>query len=593
VPHTKGKTITMPQTIKGKQMSEKMAFGPYLKKIEEICRPLSREELQEIIMSLAREARVHERNSFIEKLEACLPGVQRKQNSALLDEDVFDGIEALKESILERIELIEDGEYQELEDFDDYGSFDDEPEEVSEEQMYELESYFDDAGQYFLNGKLETVRKIYEALFALIEETEIKHLLFDMNILEDRARYCRCIYELTAGPHRVDAFLKAMNPDFEDSTLTSSKDDYPTLNDVIDTLAEPLPDFEIFLPEWEAVLSQPGIPGFRRARLWLEAVSFRNDFERISELAREWGDQQPYGYIFWLEQLKQRKSWKETAKVSKEALSIISPGRQREKIAGHLIQAGEQLDDKDLVLEGKREFFFSAPAYSTLVVFINEAEKSNLRQQELDKAVDYLNTAEKLFHSQEDLYITALTMAGRIKETFANSANVEAVGWSYNSSSGLLFSSALYLYSRMNEECSVTRTLMEDYAGRYFFEIFDYDFSGQYDLEGECLRQVMQGLAMSQLSDAELNKYFQWALKLGESRIKHIVSNKYRKAYGRAAKVLVAMAEAYAANDDNKKAVSMLKKYYYELFNRFSAFRSEVRVVLETSEILKKKSIGV
>jgi hypothetical protein len=583
----------MPQTKKGKHMSEKMAFGPYLKKIEEICRPLSREELQGIIMSMAREARVHERNSFIEKLEACLPGVQRKQNSALVDEDVFDGIEALKESILERIELIEDGEYQELEDFDDYDSFNDEPEEVSQEQMDELESYFDDAGQYFLNGKLETVRKIYEALFALIEETEIKHLLFDMNILEDRARYCRCVYELTAGPHRVDAFLKAMNPDFEDSALTSSKDYYPTLNDVIDTLAEPLPDFEIFLPEWEAVLSQPGIPGFRRARLWLEAVSFRNDFERISELAKQWGDQQPYGYIFWLEQLEPRKSWTETAAVSREALSIISPGEQRAKVAGHLITAGEQLDDKELILEGKRELFFSTPTYHSLIIFINEAEKNNLRQQELDKAAEYLDQAEDRIHSKDDMLITALIMGGRIKQAFTRSKDAAPVGWSYSSSSGLLFSSALYLYSRMNDKCSVTSTLMEDYADRDFFGIFDYDFSDQYDLKGECLRQVTKGLAMSKLSDAELKKYFQWAVKLGEKRINHIVSNKYRKAYGRAAKVLVAMAEAYAANDDNKKAASVLKKYYYELFNRFSAFRSEVRGVLEMSEILKRKSIGV
>ncbi|MFN2269050.1 MAG: hypothetical protein ABR533_12300, partial [Desulfonatronovibrio sp.] len=516
-------------------MSEKIAFGPYLKKIEEICQPLSREELQEIIISLAREARVHERSSFIEKLESCLPGGQREQNPALVDEDILDWIEALKESILERIELIGDGEYQDLEDFDGYGSFDDEPEDISEEQMDELESYFDDADEYFLNGKLETAGKIYEALFALIEETEIKHLLFEMNILEDRARYCRCVYELTAGPHRVDAFLKVMDPDFEDSALTSSRDVYPALRDVIDTLAEPLPDFESFLPEWEAILSQPGIPGFRRARLWLEAVSFRNDFERISEMARQWGDQQPYGYIFWLEQLKQGKSWKEAADVSKEALNIISPGRQREEIASHLIRAGEQLNDKEMVLEGKRELFFSAPAYKSLVVFINEAEKSNLRQQELDKAVAYLNTAEDVIYLQEDMYITALIMAGRIKEAFTSSKDSAPFGWSLKSFTGLLFGSVLYLHSKMNDECSVTHTIIQDYADRDFFGIFDYDFSDQNDFEGECLRQVMQGLSMSKLSDAELKKYFKWAVELGEKRVNHIVSNKFRKAYHRAA----------------------------------------------------------
>ncbi len=51
--------------------------------------------------------------------------------------------------------------------------------------------------------------------------------------------------------------------------------------------------------------------------------------------------------------------------------------------------------------------------------------------------------------------------------------------------------------------------------------------------------------------------------------------------------------ELLAAIDDHKNAASMLKKYYYEIFNRFSAFRSEVIEVLYMSEILKKKAIGV
>ena len=573
-------------------MSKKIAYGPYLEKIEEICKPLSRDDLQEIIMAMAREARVHERSMFIEKIEACLPGKQSQRDTEP-EEDVLDGIEALKESIHERIELIEDGEYHELEDFDVYDSYDDNPEEVSQEQMDELESYFYDAGRYFLDGELETAGKIYEALFALIEETEIKHLLYEINILEERARFCRCLYELTAGPGRVDALLKAMNPDFEESAFTSSRDNYPALKDVMDTLVAPLPDFETFLPEWEAALSQSGIPGFRKARLWLEAISLRNDFEKISELARTWADQQPYGYIFWLEQLEQKKSWEEAAIVSKEALSIMSAGTQREEVARYLIRAAEQLDDSELVLEGKRELFFSTPTYHTLVIFIHEAEKNNLRQQELDKAAEYLDQAEDRIHSKDDMHITALIMGGRIKEAFTRSKDAAPVGWSYSSSSGMLFSSALYLYSRMNDQCSVTSTLMEDYADRNYLKILDYGFSDRDALEGECLRQIMQGLAMTRLPDAELKKYFQWAVKLGEKRIQHIVSNKYRKAYKRAAKVLVAMAEAYAANNDNQKAASMLKKYYYELFNRFSAFRSEVREVLGMSEILRKKSIGV
>lgn len=53
------------------------------------------------------------------------------------------------------------------------------------------------------------------------------------------------------------------------------------------------------------------------------------------------------------------------------------------------------------------------------------------------------------------------------------------------------------------------------------------------------------------------------------------------------------MAESYAAGGDYKKAPVILQKYYYELFNRFSAFRSDGKGVLEMSEIFKRKSIGV
>ena len=73
-------------------------------------------------------------------------------------------------------------------------------------------------------------------------------------------------------------------------------------------------------------------------------------------------------------------------------------------------------------------------------------------------------------------------------------------------------------------------------------------------------------------------------------KAKELCPNLIFSDHNRAAKVLVAMAEAYAANNDNQKAASMLKKYYYELFNRYSAFRSEVRELLDMSEILRKKS---
>ena len=576
-------------------MSEKMAFGPYLKKIEDICRPLSREELQEIIMGMAREARVHERNSFIEKIKTCLPGGHShpKSDKGTTEEDILEGIEALKESILERIELIENGEYHELEDFDDYDPYDYEPEVISQEQLEELSDCLDVSGQYFVGGRLEKAEKIYEAVFALVEETDIEHFLHVMNTLEARARYCRCVYELTPGPQRINALLKVMNPDMSDSALISSRKNYPMLEDVMDTLVKPMSDFEQFLPEWEAAVSQTAVPGDRRARLVLEAVGLRNDLEKISALARTWADKQPLGYICWLKHLETKELWEEVCVVAREALSRLNHGKHRAKTAGYLVQAGEKLESNELALEGKRETFFSIPSHTSLIQLVKEAKKQNKREAELGRAIDHLSAAVRSDSHDKVLLVKTLLMAGRIKNAFSFARDVDKVGWSYQNHGGVMFSSILYLAGRMNEDCLVTDSLLEGYAEDDFSDMYDNDFPDDFDVEMQCSQEIKHGLAISSITDGELEIYFKWAVDIGEKRIRHIVSNKYRKAYNRAAQVLVALAETFAARDENAEASAILKKYYYKLFNRFAAFRGEVRVVLSMSDILENKRIGV
>lgn len=580
-------------------MSEKMALGPYLKKIEDLCEPLSKEELQGIILSIAREAHVHERASFISKLYSYLPrGLDspepEKEDASV--EDTLADIEALKESILERIEMIESGDFEELDDFEGHDFHDYEPDSVSEEQLEELNSFADDAGRYFLKGKLEPARKVYKAIFDLIQEADIEHYILDldMDMVEARARHCRCVYELTSGPQRIQAFWEVMVPDLADSGGVSPPDAYPMLQDVMDTMVDPLPDFEGFLPEWEKALSQADVPGKRKASLLLEAVRLRNDFAKMSELARAWGDKQPHGYIFWLKQLARKGSWKETAEVSREALSRLNPGKQRCEAARYLILAGEELENGALILEGKRESFFSCPDITSLMLLIEEAEKNNLREKELDGAIQYLDTAEfKLF--EKDMLVAVLLMAGRIEGAFAYAGEVTPVGWSYASPGGLLFSSILNMAGGLNEGCSVTNSILEAYARRVSPQLSYYPFPGDMEVEKGSSCQIRKGLviAVPEIPDRELEKYFHWAIEIGEKRIDHIVSNKYRKAYNRAAKILVSLAETYAARGDDNKAAAILKKYYHDLFKRFAAFRSEVRGILIESDILNNQGIGL
>lgn len=86
--------------------------------------------------------------------------------------------------------------------------------------------------------------------------------------------------------------------------------------------------------------------------------------------------------------------------------------------------------------------------------------------------------------------------------------------------------------------------------------------------------------------DAKKPKYLTWAEKIGKSRIEHIVSNKYRRADERASQMLGSLSETYAAMGQKNKAVKILHKYYSEKYNRFSAFRREVKAVVMDSELL-------
>jgi hypothetical protein len=95
------------------------------------------------------------------------------------------------------------------------------------------------------------------------------------------------------------------------------------------------------------------------------------------------------------------------------------------------------------------------------------------------------------------------------------------------------------------------------------------------------------GLRKEKLKTTRRDEYLAWAEKIGKSRINHIVPNKYRNAYARAVQVFGSLAQTYRAVDQDDKANHLLHHFYYEKYNRFSAFRREMKIVVEASELLK------
>ena len=99
--------------------------------------------------------------------------------------------------------------------------------------------------------------------------------------------------------------------------------------------------------------------------------------------------------------------------------------------------------------------------------------------------------------------------------------------------------------------------------------------------------EIISGLKQKKFTISRETEYLEWAEKIGKSRIEHIVSNQYRRAYERAAQVLCSLAEAHAAMGQKSKALKILNKYYNEKYNRFRAFRREVKTVIIDSILLR------
>ena len=135
------------------------------------------------------------------------------------------------------------------------------------------------------------------------------------------------------------------------------------------------------------------------------------------------------------------------------------------------------------------------------------------------------------------------------------------------------------------EKAGTIKTLLRGYANERAvyserFSIADSKGTSFYD-------EIIKGLKHNKETKPQAAEYLLWAEKIGKKRIEHIVSNKHRRAYARAAQVLGSLAEAYLAMGQKGEAQKILHEYYNEKYNRFSAFRKEVKAVVRDSDMLR------
>jgi hypothetical protein len=567
------------------------ALRPYLEIIEKECQLLDRDSLIQLILALAKQVDPSKRNDFLETFHAELPtkgnrtAAAPKTNMSELTAEIAE----LHETIQARVISIDDGSYWDDPDDDDWEDSyyrDNDPEPMNHEQMAALIDFFSEADHHFIHGEKTAAEMIYRRLFAIIEAIEEYGFSqdFKINLREARARFTRCVYELSSQDERVDAMLSAMNvTQSEDNLNEFDLQNFPLLQDILDAETADLADFNSFLVSWKIALAKQTFRQNRIADLLLEAVFLQNGSEAVGELAREWQNEQPRGYLYWLQQLEKEKNWPVLRDAGLETIAVLPSGRNRLKATDFLISAARHLGDDTTTLTGFRERFRSMPSDGTLLDLLTEANQQQVRAQELEKVCVFCTKTEPEYGEQL-LLVKALLMAGKINQAFALCKQDKIFGWSH-SATGLLFASALYLLSDGNATCTLIHKQLENYAG-YHTIFFDSYTTHSAEENRSGFEEIKHGLNLVDAKNLDLDSYRKWTGTIGEQRVNHIVSNTHRGAYDRAAIVLGSLAETMAANGEKKKAQALLHEYCKVLYNRHTAFRREVRDAVGSSEIL-------
>ncbi len=139
-----------------------------------------------------------------------------------------------------------------------------------------------------------------------------------------------------------------------------------------------------------------------------------------------------------------------------------------------------------------------------------------------------------------------------------------------------------------SEQAAIINTLLKTYADR----MSGYSYYRDSDAQTTMYTEIIKGLGNCKISAADKKAFLDWARRIGCERIEHIVSNKHRKAYERAAQVLGALCEALILTGQESDAQGIVNDYYFDKYRRFPAFRKEVQAVFQTSDIVRSKMLS-
>lgn len=543
---------------------------PYLQEVELICSAMDHRGLMETVLDLAVKLPAAQRQQFLNGLRATAGGAVPVIDTAAL----LENIEAFIDRVRRRWNAREDGSFWDSYARDEDTDWDDYPPDLSAEQECELAMLVDWADAVFLSGDYVSARKVYQPIASLFESGDGRADYVagleevEIDVRELQARYAHCVYLTEERDRRPAALLPVMGID-------TYGNDRPSILDVAEAGLSDLPGFQEFLPSWKALLAERIDEDNRGYRLYLESVFLTEGLEGLHRSVTERGAEYPFGYRYWLERVQAAGERDATISAARETIDDLLGADGETRYPGNSVcaDAAGILVDLGAALEGRRVLFHLEPGDETLNALLGTARADHVFDRELREVTSYLS-GEALSQggatNTGGLYAKALLIGGRPEEAIAMARNTAPLGWSSHRGAGGIGFAAVLCYAvgaLLNDESlqrvPTIRSLLQEYAG----DLFD---------------EIAGGLKRSSPPAEKVQEHLAWAVDIGRRRIEAIVSNKFRGAYERAARVLVALSETSLIRGQRDEARELIHEYQRR-FARFSAFRAELESVLRHS----------
>ncbi len=555
-----------------------LSLGIFLTKLESRLKSLKRDELTAIILRHAKKLAPPERDKFLAVFtEAGKPETKPMDDPALIKNiDSFIGD-------------LESGVYCDGWGYD---------REIGNERAFgdeswvsEMDDLFDRAGEAFLSGNRELATEAYGLLlrsFSLDEESgtfcgpKPPDSMVQTDVDEAKARYYRSLYETLPPKERVGRLLQAVN-DLEYVGSASIG-----LRAMLEADDKPLEDFAEFLLEWrQALKKKKPVDDYWREDpfQWLlrEAVVLSEGTKGLAALAEEEGDRQPEVYFDWVQALlKEGKPDEAVVAARKGAVRILNPD-QRARMADQLAELAIERGDEGLHLAARRRAWRADPSIKRLLLLCGANDPDD---DEIDKRLkaEFVSYRKGAFKPNRRLAAILELLVGEYSSPVVDLGKTKALGWSDPTHPGYVVFPFLLLAGSGVSEPEVG-SVMADYLS-------ELDSLGHYELalnlSGDILRVPENYKKISGLLSIALRRYpvtpeqrqeFPKAAKrIALKRIRAIVSKKHRRAYERAARLLLGCIEALDLAGQSKEGAKLLAKVREE-FPRHSAFWREFRVL--------------